>query len=255
MLEINQTCAVQTGCFAGDTAGWPVTITEGGSYRLTSNLIVPDKTTGAILVSTSSVSIDLNGFEIVRSDCVGATENCTPALGSGSGVARTTLSNRGISVKNGSITGMGLYGVFLGEHAEVTGLRVRWNRLDGINVSIGSSVSDNTAFRNGDEGIFAGFGSNISGNTAYLNGDIGIFADSGSTVSGNTAYANGGDGIFTGFGSSVQRNTLRSNGGFGLRLFFDAAYRDNVITGNTMGTVYGGVNMGSNSCDGTTTCP
>ena len=79
VLEINQTCAVQTGCFAGDTAGWPVTITEGGSYRLTSNLIVPDKTTGAILVSTSSVSIDLNGFEIVRSDCVGATENCTPA--------------------------------------------------------------------------------------------------------------------------------------------------------------------------------
>ena len=26
VLEINQTCAVQTGCFTGDTAGFPVTI-------------------------------------------------------------------------------------------------------------------------------------------------------------------------------------------------------------------------------------
>ena len=38
VLEINQTCAVQTGCFAGDSPGFPVTITQPGSYRLTSNL-------------------------------------------------------------------------------------------------------------------------------------------------------------------------------------------------------------------------
>ena len=38
VVEINQTCAVQTGCFSGDTAGYPVTITQPGSYRLTSNL-------------------------------------------------------------------------------------------------------------------------------------------------------------------------------------------------------------------------
>ena len=28
VLEINHTCAVQTGCFSGDTPGYPVTITE-----------------------------------------------------------------------------------------------------------------------------------------------------------------------------------------------------------------------------------
>lgn len=38
VLEINQTCAVQTGCFSGDTPGFPVTINATGSYRLTSNL-------------------------------------------------------------------------------------------------------------------------------------------------------------------------------------------------------------------------
>jgi hypothetical protein len=33
--EINQTCAVQMGCFVGDTAGFPVTIdgSAGKSYR------------------------------------------------------------------------------------------------------------------------------------------------------------------------------------------------------------------------------
>jgi hypothetical protein len=31
VLEINQTCAVQTGCFSGDTAGFPVTISASGA--------------------------------------------------------------------------------------------------------------------------------------------------------------------------------------------------------------------------------
>lgn len=64
VLEINQTCAVQTGCFAGDTAGLPVTISASGSYRLTSNLVVPDENTDGIVVDTENVSIDLAGFEI-----------------------------------------------------------------------------------------------------------------------------------------------------------------------------------------------
>ena len=48
VLEINQTCAVQTGCFPGDTAGFPVKITASGSYRLTGNLVVPDAFTSGI---------------------------------------------------------------------------------------------------------------------------------------------------------------------------------------------------------------
>ena len=30
VAEINQTCAVNTGCFAGDFAGFPVTISSAG---------------------------------------------------------------------------------------------------------------------------------------------------------------------------------------------------------------------------------
>jgi hypothetical protein len=39
VLEINQAC-VSVGCFPGDLAGFPVTISSTGSYRLTSSLDV-----------------------------------------------------------------------------------------------------------------------------------------------------------------------------------------------------------------------
>ena len=74
-LEINQTCATQTGCFPGDSPGFPVTIDgqAGRSYLLTSDLILPNASTDGIVVGTTSVGIDLNNFEIVRSGCEGAT--------------------------------------------------------------------------------------------------------------------------------------------------------------------------------------
>jgi hypothetical protein len=299
VLEISHACAVNTGCFSGDTAGYPVTIdgTAGRSYLLTSDLIVPDVDTDGIKVNTSDIGIDLNNFTIIRSGCEGATSNCTPTPGgTGSGV-NGYFPQIGISVKNGSITGMGRYGVYLGSQAEVSGLRVRWNKLDGIFTSSGAVVSGNAAYQNGSRGIFAntgstvsnnavyqngmvgietGFAVNVLANTADQNGGVGIFADAGSTVSncvvsgngghgivvengstasGNTAYQNGGAGIFASAGSNVSGNAVRSNTGYGLSLNSSAAYRDNVINGNTAGTVSGGVNMGTNSCNGTTTCP
>ena len=53
---------------------------------------------------------------------------------------------------------------------------------------------------------------------------------------GNTTIGNGNRGIH--FGTS-------SGGG----------YAQNIIAGNTIGTVSGGVEMGTNLCDGNTTCP
>ena len=49
-VEINQACAENTGCFSGDTAGFPVTIdaSAGRSYRLTSDLILLSASTSGI---------------------------------------------------------------------------------------------------------------------------------------------------------------------------------------------------------------
>ena len=54
----------------------------------------------------------------------------------------------------------------LGEQAEVSGLRVRWNGGHGIEASTASTVSCNTAYMNGIDGIFAGSGSTVRGNTS-----------------------------------------------------------------------------------------
>ena len=70
VLEINQTCAVQTGCFPGDTAGFPVTITEADrrSYRLTSDLVVPLPSNTGIYLHISSATLDLGGFVFGEAD-------------------------------------------------------------------------------------------------------------------------------------------------------------------------------------------
>ena len=67
VLEINQTCAVNTGCFAGDTAGFPVTISASGSYRLTGNLDLVGTAVPVIQITADRVTLDLNGF-MVSSD-------------------------------------------------------------------------------------------------------------------------------------------------------------------------------------------
>jgi len=230
-LEINQTCALQTGCFAGDSAGFPVTISAAGSYRLTSHLVIPNDDTDGIRISTSDVAIDLNRFAVIRSGCLDNNSICRPNSGNGSGIETTTTDSRGVSVRNGSIVGLGSAGITLGEQALVRDVIVRWNGDDGIYVDVGSTVADCLVFGNGGDGIRA---------------------DSGSTVVGNTIYDNTGDGVETGTGAFVKTNTLRNNTGVALRLGSQSAYRENVMTSNGGGCLSGGVSLGDNACNGAT---
>lgn len=284
VLEINQSCAVNTGCFSGDTAGFPVTIngTAGRSYQLTGDLVVPNENTDGIYISTHDIGIDLNNFSIIGTGCVGATTSaCRPVSGTGSGIEVVpTGAARSIAVRNGSIVGMGRYGVDVGSQADIRNLRVRWNRSTGIHFGSGSFVSGNSAYQNGDSGIgTSSGGSTVQGNTAYDNEGSGIISNNGSTVTGNTTFSNGGngivaqsgsiisgnssyentvDGITAHNGSTIQGNSVRGNDGWGLDISSSSCvYRDNTITtsGTTLGTVDGGVNGGGNVCNGSMICP
>src|SRR5436305_10093862 len=53
---INQSTVMAAG-------GFPYSITQPGSYKLTGNLVVPSLLNG-ILISASDVTLDLNGFTI-----------------------------------------------------------------------------------------------------------------------------------------------------------------------------------------------
>ncbi|MDG2285849.1 MAG: right-handed parallel beta-helix repeat-containing protein, partial [Alphaproteobacteria bacterium] len=264
--------------FSGDGPGWPVRILAPGSYLLTTNLVVPNSETTAIKVSVPSVSIDLGGFEIVTAACLGASADCTPASTSHPSDGCGIYSTKPTSVKNGSVTGMGSYGIGLvGSRSEVTNVRVRWNARHGIYVggnsvvsassayangqygilgANGSSISGNIVAGNGTNGMFISQGSTISGNSVYQNGSRGILANNGSTISGNTVSGNASEGIQAYDGSMVSGNTVRGNGGWGLTLVGEElpGYTGNVISNNA-NTVQGGAEFGENLCEGNTTCP
>jgi len=261
VLEINQACASQTGCFAGDAAGFPVTISSSGSYRLTSNLDYPSNTGSAIeIAAASDVDIDLNGNTLKgASTCTtgagGWVTSCSnpfgwPAIG-GSGSVR-------IRVTNGRIIGASGPGIFLADASEVRDVQVSDCANAGIALGSRSIVSSVSSIGNAGAGISIQSSSGLVRDSVVANNRLqGIFVGAGSTVTGNTSFTNGSDGIAALSGSTIQGNTARGNGSFGLNLNSGSSYRDNTITANVGGTVSGAaaVNTGGNACNGTPTCP
>lgn len=281
-LEINQACAAK-GCFPGDAPGLPVTVTPSApasSFRLTSDLVVPDVATSGITVNREGARIDLGGFAIRGPvTCSGIPTVCSGA-GQGTGVR---LDVTGVEVFGGSVVGMGLNGVGAFEAATIHDVRTAQNGERGIDLGARSIARDCVAERNGAFGIVAGDGSIVdasvvtrnafhgivagsgvivsgstasnngldgirvtgggsvaTGSTAVLNAGDGIKLLSGSRATGSLAWLNTGDGIDAGTGSYVSENTLRDNDGAGIQASGTAAYKDNAITSNTAGTVLGG---------------
>lgn len=258
VLEINQTCAAQTGCFPGDTAGFPVTIdgTAGRSYRLTSDVTVAGLNTDAIVLQTSSISLDLNGFSIVGpGSCSGDPNVCTLTSGSGSGIESNPPNGRGVSVRNGTIRGMGSFGLTLGHDAIVEGVRALENRATGIYVASGI-IKGSTASQNGLSGIFAFTRTVIEGNTVRSNSARGVDTN-GSTVRGNSVSDNAGTGIYLGSGSIAEGNSVVNNDDFGISCDSTAGYRGNNVESGagSLGTVSASCkDLGGNLCNGLT-CP
>lgn len=96
VVLIDQNKALAGGVTPGDGAGYPVTITQPGSYRLSGNLTLPPGSDG-IVITVPNVTIDLNGFTVVGS-----------AGGSpGAGIRYTgPLPATGLAIGNGSINGL-----------------------------------------------------------------------------------------------------------------------------------------------------
>ena len=222
------------GLTPGDTPGFPVTISQPGSYKLSGNLTVPNPNTTAIEIAASHVTLDLNGFAILGpTDCSGGLNPCANA-GFGNGIVTPGVQFN-ITLRNGTIQGMGNSGIFLkGDSHLVEYMHVRSNGGNGIvidpSADPGSSIAQhNTAQRNASYGIFLHRGS-VSHNVADVN-NIGI-----QVLVGTASY------------NVVTRNVL-----LGISLATGASYFGNTLNGN--GThVVGGKNLGQNLC-GTTVCP
>ncbi|GAB4114040.1 MAG: hypothetical protein Tsb0027_02120 [Wenzhouxiangellaceae bacterium] len=174
VFELNEACA-SIGCVTGDTSGFPITITNPGSYRLTSNLATGSAATTLIEVTASNVSIDLNGFSLIGPvSCSGSELTCTT---SGAGIGIDALGQENIVIRNGSIAGMGNDGLQVGVGALLEDLVVAENGNIGINAQSAGAVLQRLAVReNGGIGVALGFGSSyLMDSTVFNNADQGVF--------------------------------------------------------------------------------
>lgn len=156
VLEINQTCAINTGCFPGDTAGFPVTVSASGSYLLTSVLTLPDENTTGIAIDADRVTLDLNGFGIEGPvTCSGTTGAVVcSAIGAGFGVrARVLPAVLALDVGNGYVSGVGSVGLRLNDYSIARNLRIENCGRDGILAGKGTLVLDSTIRGVGQRGV------------------------------------------------------------------------------------------------------
>jgi hypothetical protein len=251
-LEINDACAA-TGCFPGDAPGYPVTISTRGSYVLTSNLTIPSTSTSGIVMQTTSVSLDLNGFTVAGPVTCSASSYYEPSTitctgsGNGDGVSMSA----GSRVHGGRVVGAGRYGISAGgslvSPSVVEDVRVEQNAQGGIYLNNGT-VRRAEVSMNGAAGILNIAAGDASAATVIEDSNISINKGAGISLSAlirnvRITY-NGGAGIVMVFAggnnlsvndSFIQRNDGNAINGLG-------SYRGNEIRSN--GTTGGGQVIG-----------
>ena len=266
VLEINQAC-VADGCFQGDTAGFPVELTNPGSYILTSNLALTNANTSGIFVRADNVNIDLNGFAIIGpTSCSGdpsedarvCTNVPTSPTNPGIGIKSIDLENptdlyHAVTVRNGVIRGTGAAGLYLGNQARVSDVTISSTSAGGvlagsfsvvtnttviqtgtgINVGDASVVEGCSSSENNTTGIRVGENSTVRGSSARDNGDFGIYSEDGATVTQSASVSNGGDGIVGEAAGSMSYNTSLDNGGTGITCSNACMVIGNAVRTNT----------------------
>ncbi len=246
---INQSTVTAAG-------GFPYVISQPGSYKLSGNLIVTDPAKDAIIIAHDFVTLDFGGFSIIgTADC--SSGSCVGTQASHAGVITSNAFSFppppffNITIRNGTIQGMG-YGIYLrGDSNSVEDMKVRSNTADGITLlrsDIGGvlqtvqncNVNLNEAGINIDGGQVTS--NNVSSNRLW---GIGI-GGAAALVNHNVVAGNREDGLTT-----VSFNLSRIN--------ITVSYSHNIFKNNAPDVAPSGtgavlVNAGHNVC-GASLCP
>lgn len=100
VVLIDQNKALAGGVTPGDAAGFPVTLSKPGSYRLSGNLTVPAGTHG-ILIASPGVTLDLNGFTLASEGYGGGF----PAAVTDGSTPGNPINQPRAEIRNGHIAG------------------------------------------------------------------------------------------------------------------------------------------------------
>ncbi len=198
---INQSTSINglPGCAH---AGFPITICQPGSYRLSGNLTIDEKTT-AIVISANHVTLDLNGFAILGpNQCAFQHDQTIVCTYQNLGGIAIYGKGGGITVSNGQINGMGGYGVVLvpplslaGYESTIENLKISNSGINGI-VAEDATVKACTISANFGYGVLITFGFLLN-NYLKDNGDWGIL----------------GSNSVAGYEGNVLAGNLRNHGG------------------------------------------
>lgn len=266
VIEINHERAEAGGITPGDAPGYPVTLSQPGSFVLTGDL--SPRSSSGIEITASRVSLDLNGFR-VRCFVVAFPPPPDPC-GGADGIS---VAGSDVAVRDGVVSGFGGNGISGGGNLVVEAVRVVDNTGDGVllgggevrratiarnggdgvqrlsgrasvvestvadNGGIGirdvDLVRDNRVEGNASSGIVVGPGALVEGNTVIGNAGAGIYASSDALILGNTAVGNAGAGIEVGSGCLVADNVAGQNASWGLRILTNrAGFARNVLHDN-----------------------
>jgi hypothetical protein len=236
VVLIDQSHALAGNINPGDGPGFPITISQPGSYRLSGNLTVTDINTTAIQITADHVTIDLNGFGIYGPVvCTGFPASC-PAPGKGIGIDAENggfPGPLGIKILNGTVAGMGSNGIFVNGDASYVEKVTATNNAGG-GLLVNGVVVESGANRNGSFGIFA---ITVRDSIATGNHTVGIRLDaSGGVGIGNIASFNGAQGIDSPNGTVINNTAVR-NGTFGITALCPSSIFANTVVSNTQGTI------------------
>lgn len=258
VVEINQACALNGGCLAGDSPDFPVTLGATGSYVLTSNLDVQAANVIAVRVEAKNVTLDLNGFSISGpGSCTGTGSTIMCSGSTAQGILSTSPPFDRTTVKNGYISGFSA-AISLSGGGVVENMRLVNNVNRGMVCTNHCAIFNSEALRNGGIGFDVdGDAARIDNVTARGNGSNGVDASFRSSIVLNTTTAaNGGAGIAIGDAGRVEGSTAFQNEGAGISggsaMVIDSSARGNMGDGIVVfgGSVVSGCVSEFNGGDG-----
>lgn len=199
----------------GDGAGYPLTLSKPGHYKLMSNLVVPAGI-GGVVITSPDVTLDLNGFSI------GGPNVCTQNLGtkvvtcsqpgSSIGIDAGTSSVPRSTIRNGIVKGFGKWGIYANDNVRLQGLVVSHNASHGYQGNfdyskVGVLIEDSLFELNGGTAILMEHGTVMR--TRVASSDVGIVAGISGLVQESFVTYNKGVGLM----NLVARGTLTESNG------------------------------------------
>ena len=203
-LPLDHAQALRGGATPGDAPGYPITISQPGSYRLVSDLMVPAHADG-IVVTAPHVTLDLNGHTIsgpVR--CVHSAAdrrvecNWLVELSPRAGI--NTVAAPHSVIRDGVVTGFAGRGIHHGEATLIENVEVSSNAgagIAGAGHANGGVVRDVLVRHNGGSGLVCDDLTVVRSSFAD-NGGTGVDCRRAS-FSDSVSRGNGGFGVADGF--------------------------------------------------------